>query len=128
MPINIIIGLFALLVALITYSVATFAMFFAKRVKTWHAVLLWVGVAFDVLATAMMAVQIGGLGQDLHTALALVAWAGMTISAAFASWSLASNNEHLSATVARWTTLPWVLWVGVFVYGMVERGAARMVK
>jgi hypothetical protein len=128
MPINIIVGLFALLIALALYSVATWAAFAAKRVKRWTATVLWIGVAFDVLATALMSIPIGGLGRDLHTVVALLAWAGMTAGAALASWALVKGDERFSATVARWTVAPWLLWVVVFVYGMVERGAARIVR
>ena len=128
MPANIIVGLFALLVALILYSVGVWAAFAAKRVKPWHVIVLWLGVAFDVLATAMMAVQIGGLGRDLHTVLALLVWAGMVVVAGIGTWALVKTDEPLSQTVARWSTLPWLLWVAVLVWGMVERGAARLVK
>ena len=126
MPINIIVGLLALLAALILYSVAVLAAFFAKRVKRWHVVLLWLGVLFDMLATGMMALQIGGFAADLHTALALAVWAGMVAVSAFATWALVKDDGALSRTVARWSLLPWLLWVAVLVWGMVERGAQRI--
>lgn len=126
MPWNIMVGIVALLVALVLYTIGTWAMFRAKTVRRGHVVMLWVGVVFDVLATGMMAIQIGGLGRDLHTALAVLAWAGMTAAAALGSWGLATGNERVCRFVARWTVAPWALWALVFVYGMVERGARRM--
>jgi hypothetical protein len=74
----------------------------------------------------MMALQIGGFGRDLHTALALIAWAGMTVGAVAGTWALVRSDQRLGAAAARWILVPWVLWVAVFVYGMVERGARRM--
>jgi hypothetical protein len=127
MPVNIIVGLFALLVALALYTVGVWAAFRSKRVKSWHLLVLWVGVAFDVLATAMMAVQIGGLGRDLHTVLALLAWAGLVAAAGVGTWALTMSHDRMSAMVARWAVAPWALWVVVFVYGMADRGAHRLV-
>ena len=126
MPFNIIVGLLALLVALVLYTIAVWAAFVAKRVKVWHVVALWAGVAFDMLATGMMALQIGGFAADLHTLLAMLVWAGMVAVSAVATRALVKSDVALSAKVARWSTVPWLLWVAVLVWGMVERGAARM--
>lgn len=125
MPVNIIIGLLALLVALVTYSIGVWSAFRRKTVNGRDVTLLWVGVAFDMLATAMMAVQIGGFARDLHTAVALLAWAGMTAAAALATWAW-RGADGARATVARWMVAPWVFWVAVFVYGMIDRGARRI--
>jgi uncharacterized repeat protein (TIGR03987 family) len=126
MPINIIVGLLALLVALILYTVGVWAAFLAKTLKRWHVIVLWAGVLFDMLATGMMALQIGGFAADLHTLLAMIAWAGMVAVAGFGTWALVRKDDVLSLTVAKWSLLPWALWVAVLVYGMVERGAQRM--
>jgi hypothetical protein len=124
-PVNIIVGLVALLVALVLYTIAVWWAFRAKTVTRRHVVLLWIGVGFDVLATVMMAVQIGGFGRDLHTVVAMLAWAGMAAAAAFATWAVGAN-EGTRLRVSRWMLAPWALWVIVFVYGMVERGARRI--
>ena len=76
MPLNIVVGLIALVIALVLYTIAAIGAFRAKAIKRSHVIMLWVGVFFDVLATFMMALQIGGLGRDLHTVLAVLAWAG----------------------------------------------------
>lgn len=125
MPINIIIGLIALLVALVLYSVGAWGPFKAKTVRPRDVVFLWAGVGFDILATAMMALQIGGFGRDLHTVVAVLAWAGMVAAAAFATWAVRAN-DHVRLTVSRWMLVPWALWVLVFIYGMIDRGAKRM--
>ena len=131
MPVNIMIGLLALLVALVCYSIGVWGAFRKKAVARKHLVLLWVGFAFDVLATAMMAMQIGGLdlrpgGPLLHTVLALVAMFGMAAAAGVGTYAIANRQEALSASVTRWVLAPWVIWVGVFVWGMIGRGAARI--
>lgn len=131
MPVNILVGLVALLVALVTYSIAVFGALRAKTLEPVHLTLLWVGFVFDVLATVMMALQIGGLdlrsgGPLLHTVLALAAMFGMLGSAAVGTWAYVAKNKKVSAAVASWVVRPWLVWVVVFVWGMATRGAARI--
>lgn len=131
MPLNIIVGLFALLFALILYTVGVWSAFRAKGFSAGTLVILWIGVVFDVLATVMMGMQIGGLdlrpgAPVLHTVLALLAMAGMIAGAAVGSWAFSSKRDDVALAVSRWLLVPWALWVGVFVWGMITRGAARM--
>ncbi len=94
--------------------------------------LLWVGFVFDVLATGMMAMQIGGLDLRpgaplLHTVLALVGMFGMFAVALVASYAFASGKDGARGlALTRWALAPWVVWVAVFVWGMSTRGAARV--
>ncbi|HEY5540676.1 MAG TPA: hypothetical protein VIL41_04390 [Coriobacteriia bacterium] len=131
MPVNIIVGLIALIVAMTLYSIGTWSAFRAKGFSSRPLALLWVGVVFDVLATAMMGMQIGGLDLRpgaplLHTVLALLAMAGMVAGATVATWAVSAGRSSVATTVSRVLVAPWALWVGVFVWGMVTRGAARM--
>jgi uncharacterized repeat protein (TIGR03987 family) len=122
------VGILALLVALVLYSLGVWGAFRAKEVRVRDLVLIWVGFVFDVLATTMMALQIGGIAQDLHTVLAFIGMIGMLLGAVVGTWAHAAGNDSVKAAVARWIVAPWVVWVAVFVWGMVERGAARMVR
>lgn len=126
MPVNILVGVLSVVVALVLYSIGAWGAFRAKGVARKHAILLWVGFFFDVLATTMMALQIGGFEKSLHTAIALLAMAGMLAAAAFGSWALKKADAALSATVARWVLAPWALWAFVFVWGMAARGSQRV--
>ena len=131
MPVNIIVGLFALLAALILYTIGAWSAYRARSFSTRTLVLLWVGVVFDVLATTMMGWQIGGLDLRpgaplLHTVLALLAMAGMIAGTALATWAVSAKRADVASAVSRWLLAPWALWVAVFVWGMVTRGAARM--
>lgn len=128
MPVNIMIGVLAIILAFIVYTIATWAAFRSRTLKTWHLVLLWIGVVLDITATAMMAIQIGGIAHDLHTVLALVGMAGMIAAAAAGSWAYGTANEPVRASVARWVAAPWAIWALVFVWGMVERGSQRIAR
>jgi hypothetical protein len=130
MPVNIIVGLVALLVALVTYSIGTWGAFRAKAVSAKHLLMLWIGVAFDVLATVMMGLQSGGLDLSpkglWHTVFALAAFFGMLAVAAVGTWAQRAGRDDILARLSRWVLAPWALWVIVFLWGMATRGAARM--
>ena len=131
MPINIIIGLVALLFALVLYTTGTWSAFRAKGFSAQTLTMLWIGAFFDVLGTVMMGIQVGGLDLSpgmptVHTVLALLAMAGMIVGTAVGTWALSAKRDDIAASVSRLILAPWALWVAVFIWGMVTRGAARM--
>lgn len=131
MPINIVIGLIALLVALVMYSLGTWGAFRAKAINQKHVTYLFVGFAFDVVATAMMAIEAGGLDLSplpdlLHTIVAFVGLFGMLAAALIGLQAVRNNNARAAASVARWAVAPWLIWVFVFVWGMLSRGSQRI--
>lgn len=131
MPLNIVIGLVALLGALILYSMGTWGAFRSKSINRRHVTYLLAGFAFDVLATAMMAIEAGGLDLSplpdlLHTIVAFVALFGMLAIAILGYRAVTTNSDDARSTLARWVLAPWVVWVFVFVWGMVSRGSQRM--
>lgn len=131
MPVYIMVGLVALLVALVSYSIACWGAFRSKTLTSRHVTFLWVGLVFDILATAMMAIAAGGLDLSpladlLHTIIALGALLGMLVVAVLGMRALSSPHAGSRASLARWLLVPWSIWVLVFVWGMVARGSARM--
>ena len=131
MPLNIIIGLVALLVAVVLYSLGCWGSYRSKTITRRHVIFLWIGFAFDVLATAMMALAAGGLDLEplpdlLHTVLALVVMLGMLAAAVAGSRAVMADDEQARAAVAKWVLVPWVMWVLVFLWGMLARGSQRM--
>jgi uncharacterized repeat protein (TIGR03987 family) len=130
MPLNIVIGLLALFVALVMYSLACWGVSRSKTVTRRHVTFLWIGFACDVLATAMMAIAAGGLDLSplsdlLHTIVAFVALFGMLVAALVATRAF-SSDDAAKAAFAKWALAPWAFWVVVFVWGMLSRGAQRM--
>lgn len=126
MPVNILIGILSLLIALALYTIGVWGAFRANTVNRKHLIYLWVGFVFDVLATTMMALQVGGIQNDLHSIIALVAMFGMLAGAAISSWAYIKGKDAINTTVSRWILAPWALWLFVFIWGMMTRGAARM--
>lgn len=131
MPINIVIGLVALLVALVLYSLATWGAFRAKSLRQRDVTIIWIGFAFDVLATAMMAIAAGGLDLSplpdlLHTIVAFVGLFGMLAIAVIGWRALSAGNETTLRALSRWVLAPWAIWVFVFIWGMISRGSQRI--
>lgn len=129
-PVNIIIGLVALLGALVMYSMGVFGTIRAKSITRRHVTFLWIGFAFDTLATAMMAIAAGGLDLSplsdlLHTVVAFAAMFAMLATILIGTRALKSADESARAAVAKWILAPWVLWVFIFVWGMAVRMPAR---
>ena len=124
-PINIIVGNIALIVALALYSFGVWGAFRAKAFSGKHLTMMWLGVVFDVIATLMMAISAGGSLQwdtpanKLHTALALAAFFGM-VGVASAVSPLKANGR-CRTLLTRIAVAPWALWLGVYVWGMATR-------
>jgi len=131
MPISIIIALVALLVALVCYSVGTWGAFRRRGFTARLVSVLWVALIADALATVMMGLSVGGLdlrpgAPVLHTVLAIFAMLGMFLATASGTYAVVSADDAVGRLWSRVIVVPWALWVGVFVWGMITRGAARM--
>jgi hypothetical protein len=129
MPVNIIIGNIALIVALALYSVGVWGAFRARAFSGRHILYMWLGVFFDIIATLMMVISAGGSLQwdtpanKLHTALALIVYFGM-VAIASAAPPL-KTNERCRTLLTRIALVPWAMWLGVYVWGMVTRMPKR---
>jgi hypothetical protein len=129
MPVNIIIGNVALIAALAFYTIAIWGAFRAKAFSNRHILFMWLGVALDILATLMMAISAGGSLQwdtpanKLHTAVAMVAYLSMGAVASAAP--PLKTNDRCRKLITRIAIAPWVLWVGLYVWGMVTRMPKR---
>lgn len=131
MPVAVIVALVALLGALVCYSMGVWGAFRAKTVRSKDVKFLFIGFVFDTLATLGMAVQAKGLDLTplsdlLHTVFAFVAMFAMLAVAITASRALASGDSKTMALVPNWALSGWVLWIAMFVWGLLARGSARM--
>ena len=126
MPLNILAGLLCVILALGLYSAGTWTASRRGGFGRNQLILLWTGVVFDVLATVMMGLSIGGLDLSptgwLHTTTALLAWALMFVSVLTGTLAYVRRDEALGLRTSRLILGPWALWVAVFVWGMIARG------
>jgi hypothetical protein len=123
---NTLVGIVALLVALLLYTLGAWGAFRAKGARPRDLTLLWTALAFDALATVMMGLTSEGLdlstpANTLHTVLALVAFFGMLVFTAVATWARSTDRGPTTTMAARWIVAPWTLWMVVFVWGTISR-------
>lgn len=125
MPATVAMGLGSLLLALILYSIGVWTAFRKKGFGPVQVITLWLGVVFDVAATVSMGWTVGGLDLSssgwLHTALALLVMLGMILTAVFGTISMVRKNTELAADWARYGVFTWLLWLTVFVWGLMTR-------
>lgn len=123
----IMVAVFGLFVALVMYSLGAVGALRSKTVTKKHVLYLWIGFAFDALATTMMAIEAGGIVTSplsglLHTVVAFVAMFGMLAAAIAATRAVSKATDAARAAVANWIIWPWALWVIMFVWGFATRG------
>jgi uncharacterized repeat protein (TIGR03987 family) len=125
MPVVVMIGVLAIVLALVLYSVGVWSGFRKRGVGRLQVTLLWLGVACDVGGTSAMASSLGYYRLDAHGILGTAAMIAMAAVAAVATYALVKADERLGGLVARWATAPWVFWVAMFLWGMASRAPKR---
>jgi hypothetical protein len=130
MPIYTLVGVVAVFVAFVLYTVGVWGMFRAKAARPRDLIVLWTALAVDVFATVMMGMVSGGLdfstpANSAHTVVALAAFAAMLVFVALATRARTGGREAMSRALAKWIVAPWVLWVAVFAWGLVTRMPRR---
>lgn len=120
------IGVVAMVVALVLYSIGVWGAFRAKKVSRRNVMFILGGLVFDVLGTVMMFITAGNrfLWEAPHTWGALLAFLGMLIVGIVGLWALNAGKDEALAKLSRWALAPWTLWAVVFVWGMLQRPTA----
>jgi hypothetical protein len=150
MPITILAGTLFVVAALVLYTIGAIGAFRKKGASKRDLMLLWLGFGFDVLGTAVMAVQttaavtaklvtnasayiftlpLGGttvvLENGVSTYLALLGMLGMLVVIILTARAAASKDDKTARTMSRVIFAPWVIWVVSFVMMTVEKMPKR---
>jgi uncharacterized repeat protein (TIGR03987 family) len=104
--------------ALIAYSIGVWSERFAGRLKPWHLIFFWTGLAFDTVGTGIMVEMAEGLTMDLHGVTGVVAILLMAVHAAWATAVLIRRDEKAILSFHRFSVLVWTLWLIPFFSGM----------
>jgi hypothetical protein len=120
MQVSTLVGIVAMVIAMVLYSIGAWGAFRAKKFSQKNAMFVLGGVVFDVIGTGAMFVSAGNsFVNDLHTWVALVAFFGMLVVGVVATWAVQKNKDELLARLSKWALAPWALWAFVFVWGFV---------
>jgi uncharacterized repeat protein (TIGR03987 family) len=104
--------------ALVAYSIGVWSERFAGRLKPWHLIFFWTGLAFDTVGTGIMMEMAEGLTMDLHGVTGVVAILLMAVHAAWATAVLVQRDEKAILSFHRFSVLVWTIWLIPFFSGM----------
>jgi uncharacterized repeat protein (TIGR03987 family) len=97
--------------ALVFYTIGVWSERLAGRLKGWHLVFFWGGLAFDTVGTGMMMEMAGQLTADLHGVTGLLAIVLMLVHAAWATIVMIRKDEHAILNFHRFSLMVWIVWL-----------------
>lgn len=104
--------------ALIFYSIGVWSERLAGRLKGWHLIFFWLGLACDTAGTAMMMDYAGGLTADVHGVTGVAAILLMVIHAVWATVVLMRKDEHAILNFHKFSVVVWAIWLVPYFSGV----------
>ena len=106
--------------ALVLYTIGVWAERIQRRLKWWHLVFFWGGLAADTIGTTAMSILSGSLfratfhGITGNTAILL-----MLFHAVWATIVLIRRNEKQIINFHKFSIFVWIIWLIPMISGMV---------
>jgi uncharacterized repeat protein (TIGR03987 family) len=97
--------------ALVFYSIGVWSERLAGRLKGWHLIFFWVGLAFDTTGTGMMFEMAGEIGSEIHSISGIAAILLMVIHAIWATAVLMRKDEKAIISFHRFSVIVWLIWL-----------------
>jgi uncharacterized repeat protein (TIGR03987 family) len=97
--------------ALICYSIGVWSERIAGRLKAWHLVFFWCGLAFDSTGTGIMFEVADRIGTDVHSLSGIVAIVLMFVHAAWATAVLVRRDEKAITRFHHFSVFVWAVWL-----------------
>ena len=107
-----------IVLALVCYSIGVWSERISGRLKPWHLLFFWLGLAFDATGTGMMMEMAGGLTADIHGVTGVAAIVLMIIHAVWATVVVARHNERMILSFHKFSIVVWVIWLIPFLSGV----------
>lgn len=105
--------------ALVFYSIGVWSEKISGRLKVWHVIFFWLGLAFDATGTVVMVRMAGGLTFDIHGVSGVLAILLMLINAVWATTVLVLKDEKAIANFHRFSLVVWAIWLIPYVSGFI---------
>lgn len=115
----VIIAIFAVIAALIFYSIATWKELLTSGLKKINIVLYWIGLIFDISGTLIMSFISQGFSMNFHSFAGLSALLLMLIKTIYSTKQLVTNNTEKTVAYKSVTVIIWIVWVAVFINGII---------
>ena len=111
--------------ALILYTIGVWSERIQGRLRPWHLVFFFAGLACDTIGSGMMFDYAGGMTMDVHGISGLTAIILMFIHAVWASIVLWRRDEGMIRSFHRFSIFVWLVWLipyfSPMVFAMAER-------
>ena len=117
MPSNVTTATILISLALVFYSIGVWSERRTGRLKGWHLVFFWSGLAFDSTGTGIMLHIAGRLGTDVHSVTGVLAILFMLLHAIWATVVLVRRNEYAIRNFHRFSVLVWAIWLIPYLTG-----------
>ena len=102
--------------ALVSYSIGVWSERIAGRLRGWHLIFFWIGLATDASGTAMMA-AIRGIFLNFHVVTGLAALLLMLVHAVWATIVLSGKDEKAILNFHKFSVFVWTVWLIPFFTG-----------
>lgn len=103
--------------ALVFYSIGVWSERLARRLKPWHLIFFWSGLACDTIGTGMMFEMAGEIPANIHSLTGLAAILLMFVHAAWATSVLVIKNEKIIASFHHFSVFVWIIWLIPYLNG-----------
>jgi uncharacterized repeat protein (TIGR03987 family) len=97
--------------ALIFYSIGVWSERIQGRLKFWHLVFFFLGLACDTWGTGLMIELAGGLTFDIHGVTGVIAILLMMIHAIWASVVLIKKDTKAILNFHKFSLFVWFIWL-----------------
>ena len=108
--------------ALLFYTIGVWGEKLGGKLKTWHLVLFFIGLACDTTGTLVMDViaKNSSSGSLIHSFTGLIALVLMVIHALWAAYVLIKKNEAMITKFHKFSIAVWLIWLIPFLFGAVS--------
>ena len=106
--------------ALVFYSIGTWAERIQHKLKGWHLVFFLLGLAADTIGTGIMSTMVQDSGQSdfWHAATGLAAIILMALHAVWAVGTYWKGSEKAKQHFSRFSILVWAFWLIPYILGI----------
>ena len=119
MPTIIIIAVISITAALIFYTAAAWWNWATKRLNVQQLTLFWLGLAGDLMGTAMMKSSVETVTYDLHTISGYTALGLMLCVTLIGTYAVFQQNERILTNFHKFGIPIWFIWTTSWVTGVV---------
>lgn len=112
--------------ALVFYTIGVWSERKSKKLKTWHVVMFWLGLAFDTTGTLIMErlsnsnpANIPLVFSSIHGITGVLAIGLMVFHASWATLVLVKKDDSKKQNFHRLSIIVWMIWLIPYLIGMI---------